>query len=255
MSLGDELLAQARRAAIARPETTGCHMPLIPPVSRLSMTYPTARIRGRRITRLPEKYLDWAILDAATADELGREHVGWFVGNHAGLARTAEQLGRLDANPEGGIWVVVPLGREKSTDLRMHWPHRQHINEPTDDAAVWQSRKVWVAIPEDLRQLLPLARKVEAGIAGVIILDPLCLLYKARGGTDRWGKKHRSDRPRHVVNFRAALDSEGWQPPLLLLTEKPAKSVNTEVVARAFCLNSFRFIAGDLFDCWDEPIG
>jgi hypothetical protein len=218
------------------------------------VTYPTARVRGRLITRLPEKYLDWAVLDAATADELGREHVGWFVGNHPGLPRVAEQLGRLDTNPEGGIWVVVPLGREKSTELRMHWPHPHHVtNQSTDEAAVWQSRKVWVAIPEDLKQLLPRARTVEAGIAGIIVLDPLCLLYKARGGTD-WRGMHRSDRPQHVVNFRAALGADGWQPPLLLLTTQRAGAVNTEVVRRAFCLNAFRFIAGDSFGCWDVPI-
>ena len=113
---------------------------------------------------------------------------------------------------------------------------------------------MWVAIPEDLKQLLPLARAHAPGLAGVIVLDPLCIMYKARSGTDSWGRVHRNDRPQHVVNFRAALDVEGWQPPLLLLTTKPAKSVNTEVVARAFCLNGFRFVAGDWFGCWDEPI-
>ena len=255
MSLGDEILFQARRNAELRREPESRPVTPAPSITPLSVTYPTARIRGRRITRLPEKYLDWAVLDAATADELGREHVGWFVGNHPGLTRAAEQLGRLDTNPEGGIWVVVPLGRDMSAELWLCWPHPQHVsNRPTEKVAAWRSRKVWVAIPEDLKQLLPLARTVEAGIAGVILLDPFCLLYKARGGTDRRGKVHRSDRPQHVVNFRAALDADGWQQPLLLLTTQPAKAVNTAEVARAFCLNGFQFIAGDMFSCWDEPI-
>ena len=92
------------------------------------------------------------------------------------------------------------------------------------------------------------------GIAGLIILDPPCLMYQARGGRDGWGHTFRNDRPQRVVNFRASLDRDGWQPPLLLLTERPAKSVTTDAVARAFCLNSFHFIAGDSFACWDEPI-
>jgi hypothetical protein len=79
-------------------------------------------------------------------------------------------------------------------------------------------------------------------------------LYKARGGTDWRGKVHRNDRPQHIVNFRAALDAGGWQPPLLFLTTKRAGAVNTEIVARAFCLNAFRFIAGDSFGCWEVPI-
>ena len=135
------------------------------------------------------------------------------------------------------------------------WPHTDHVSEPPSlSNVVWRSRKVWVAMPEDLRILLPLAQSLAFGVAGLIILDPECIIYKARGGTNRWGRKFRNDRPQHVVNFRASLDSDGWQPPLVLLTEKPAKSVNTDVVARAFCLNGFRFIAGDSFSCRDEPI-
>lgn len=226
-----------------------------PSIDRLSMTYPTARIRGRLMTRLPETLLNWAVLDAATADELGREQLGWFVGNHPGLVRAAEQLGRLDTNSEGGVWVVVPLGWELACELFANWPHKDHLTaQPTSNNSVWRCRKVWVAMPEHLKLLLPLAQVLEVGVAGVIILDPPCIMHMARGGTDSWGKVHYNDRPQHVVNFRAALDVDGWQPPLLLVTNQPAKAVNTAVVARAFCLNGFRFVAGDSFGCWDEPI-
>jgi hypothetical protein len=219
------------------------------------MTYPTARVRGQLITRWEERPLGWAVLDAATADELGREHVGWFVGGHRGLECAAVQLGRLDMNPGGGVWVVVPLGRDMSCALFDKWPHPEHVTErPGSKYITWRSRKVWVATPEDLKRLLPLARSLATGIAGVIVLDPPCLMYRARGGPDGRGRMMYNDRPQHVVNFRASLDSDGWQPPLLLLTTKPAKSVNTDPVARAFCLNGFRFIAGDSFGCWDVPI-
>jgi hypothetical protein len=229
---------------------------LAPSIARLSATYPSARIRGRLITRLEEKPLGWAVLDAATADLLGQEHIGWFVGNHsASVKQAAAQFGRLDANSEGGVWVVVPHSRELARELFDEWPHTDHVTErPKSTNSMWRSRKVWTAIPEDLKQLLPLARTVVGGVAGVIVLDPQCIMYKARGGTDGWGKWHRNNRPQHVVNFRAALNADGWQPPLLLLTTKPAKSVNTEVVARALCLNAFKFMAGESFGCWDEPI-
>jgi hypothetical protein len=227
-----------------------------PSIARLSVTYPTARVCGRRITRLPEQSLDWAVLDAATADELGRDHVGWFVGGHPGLAYAAEQFGRLDTNPEGGVWVVVPLGGDMSCALFDKWPHTDHVTERprSKNNFAWRSRKVWVAVPEALKQLIPLARALATGIAGVIIFDPPCSMYQARGGSGGWGRAIRNDRPQHVVNFRSSLDSDGWQPPLLLLTTRPAKAVNTEVVARVFCLNGFRFVAGNSFDCWDVPI-
>lgn len=225
-------------------------------ITRLSATYPTARIRGRIITRWEEKSFGWAVLDAATADEMGREQIGWFVGNHsASTKRAAGQFGRLDANPDGGVWVVVPHSRELACELFADWPHPDYIvGRPNADNSAWRSRKVWFAIPEDLKHLLPLARETQPGLAGVILLDPLCGLYGSRGGTDSWGNVYHNDRPQHLVNFRAAFNADGWLPPLLLLTTKPAKAVNTEVVARAFCLNAFRFIAGDSFGCWDEPI-
>ena len=45
-------------------------------LDRFSATYPTSRIRGRRITRLEEQSLGWSKLDARTAEELGREQIG-----------------------------------------------------------------------------------------------------------------------------------------------------------------------------------
>jgi len=225
-------------------------------ITHLSVTYPTARVRGWFITRLEEQPLGLAVLDAATADEMGREQLGWFVGNLPwSTTRAAEQFGRLDANPEGGVWVVVPHSRDLACELFNEWPHTDHVTErPKANNSAWRSRKVWVAIPEDLKQFLPDARALSPGLAGVIIHDPPCIIYKSRSGTDSWGNVHHNDRPQHVVNFRAALDAHGWLPPLLLLTTKRAKAVTTNDVARAFCLNGFRFVAGDSFGCWDVPI-
>ena len=125
---------------------------------RLAAVYPTARIRGRVISRLEERRLGWTVLDASMANELGREQLGWFIGGHPGLGRAVEQFGRLDANPEGGVWVVVPHSRALAHELFTTWPHTDHVAErPRSDNSAWRSRKVWVAVPEDLKQLLPLA--------------------------------------------------------------------------------------------------
>ncbi len=225
-------------------------------IDRFSAIYPTAHIRGQFITRLEEQSLGSAVLDATMAEELGREQIGWFVGRHPGVfARAAEQLARLDINSQGGIWIAVPFSRDLSLQLFANWPYRDHVpKRPSSENSAWRSRKVWFAVPADLKHLLPFAKKVEPGVAGLIVLDPPCITYKARCQTDSWGHRHRNDRPQHVVNFRAEFDFEGWQPPLLLLTDRPAKAVNTQVVARALCLNAFRFISGDSFACWELPI-
>jgi hypothetical protein len=238
-----------------RHEIGGCAVNMTVESDRLATLYPTARVRGRLITRGEEQPLGWAKLDAATALALGRDQLGWFVGGHPGIVAAAQQFGRLDSNPEGGVWIVVPLGRNLARELFSRWPHTGCVtNLVGTDYCAWQSRKVWVAIPEDLKRILPRARSITPGVAGLIILDPPCLMHMARGGISSWGNAHRSDRPQHIVNFRAAFESDGWQPPVVLITERPAKSANTEAVARAFCLNGFRFIAGNAFGCWEVPI-
>ena len=60
-----------------------------------------------------------------------------------------------------------------------------------------------------------------------------------------------NDRPQRVVDFRADLTIDGWQPPLIVLTSRPAKAVDPDVVARAYALDGLRFIDGDSFACWE----
>ena len=222
--------------------------------SRLATTYPSARIRGRLTTRQDERSLGWAVLDAARAEYLGREGLGWFIGGHPGVRSAAAQLGRLDANPEGGVWVVVPVSGKLTQELFALWPHREHVTAPASGAPAWRSRKVWVIPPERLREFRAEARQSPAGVAGVILVDPPCIMYSARGGRNGWGHRHTNDRPQHVANFRHDLTADGWQPPLILLTEAPAKAVNAEAVARAFDLSAFQFVAGNSLGCWEMPI-
>ncbi|MBX9628348.1 MAG: hypothetical protein K2X82_31405 [Gemmataceae bacterium] len=223
------------------------------PAGLFELIYPTARVRGRLVRRDTGGTLRWATLGAAKAEELGRDGVGWFVGRHPGTVDANAQLGRLDANPEGGIWVVVPFSYDLSDRLRAAWPHPESVTAGPD-RGVWQSRKVWVAPPEQLRGIRTDARDHPDRVAGVIILDPGCLLYRSRGGVDRWGHAHTNDRPQHVTNFREDLTTDGWQPPLLLLTDRPPLGVDAAVAARAFGLEAWEFVAGDSFACWEVPI-
>ena len=97
-------------------------------------------------------------------------------------------------------------------------------------------------------------RQDPLGVAGILVLDPACNLHRSRGGTLSNGRQMFNDRPQHVVNFRTALAAEGWQPPLLLLTTRQASAFVSEDVARAYCLEAFRFISGDSFACWEESV-
>jgi hypothetical protein len=220
----------------------------------LAATYPTAHLRGQRMTLSPEEHLYWVNLDANRAEELGRERIGWLVGKHPGVTEALAQFGRLAALPAGGLWVVVPVSRELSCELQDRWPTPQHIAVLSDARAVWRQGKVVVAPPEGLRSTVSLCRESAAGVAGVIVLDPDFFLHRARGWTDNWGHVHNNDRPQYVVNFLADLEVCGWQPPLVLLTTRPAAQVAPELLASAYCRNAFWPIRGNSFACWEVPI-
>jgi len=229
--------------------------PHVPTLHRLSRLYPAAHIRGRRIVRDGAGSLGRVTLNAATAEQLGCDDIGWFVGEHPGIEAAIGQLCRLDAVSTGGIWIVVPYSRDLSLELFHRWPRFAHVaDRPDCENSTWHSSKVWVAVPEDLWRLSGEARSSEPGVAGIIVLDPNCIIYMARAGTDSWGRLHRNDRPQHIVNFRAELEADGWRPLLVLVTERPALAINTEKLQRTFCLNALHFIAGDSFVCWEDPI-
>ena len=222
------------------------------PPAWLRARYPTARIHGRLVKRSDETPLGLARIDAATAGELGRDHVGWFVGRYPGSSQAARQFARLAAMPEGGVWIVVPHSKDLSAQLWLAWPHS--TRPATSPTPWWQSGRMWIAPPESLRTILPAVRQDPLGVAGILVLDPECHLHRSRGGTLPNGRQMFNDRPQHVVNFRTALAAEDWQPPLLLLTARQASAFVSEDVARAYCLEAFRFISGDSFACWEESI-
>jgi len=217
-------------------------MSLTTTASWLTARYPAACIVGRRTTRDEAIFLDWSMLDAATASDLGREQIGWFVGGHPGLERTVQQLARLEAAEGGGIWIAVPSMKDLSTELWLRWPHQAQAPAPLRGTSRgWRSRRIWFATPELLAGILPEAREHPDGVAGVILIDPPCIMHLARGPYN--------DRPQHVVNFRAGLALGDWQPPLILLTTKPAMAVSPIEAARAYCLSTWWFIASSSFDC------
>lgn len=220
----------------------------------LALTYPTAHVRGQRMTLSSEEHLHWVNLNAARAEELGRERIGWLVGKHPGVTEAVAQFGRLAALPAGGLWVVVPVSRELSCELQNRWPTPEHIDVLSDTRAAWRAGKVVVTPPEGLKCVRAFCCSFPAGVASVLVLDPEFYLHRARGRIGNRGHVHNNDRPQYVVNFLADLEVGGWQPPLVLLTTRPAAQVAPEILASAYCRNTFWPIRGSSFACWEVPI-
>ena len=100
---------------------------------------------------------------------------------------------------------------------------------------------VVLATPESLQAIGNTARN---DAAALILVDMLCHVHKARGmRTGDFFVQH--DRPQLVADFRNVVGLENWSPPLILLTEKPAKSIETDLIARAYCLEGWRFVDGE----------
>ena len=105
--------------------------------------------------------------------------------------------------------------------------------------------------PESLRHVRPDERRP---VAAIIVLDMLCHIHLARGFEN--GDFHvANDRPQHVASFRNSISRDGWSPPLIILTERLAKSVWTDTVARAYYLDALWFVDGRGLTCFVPSSG
>lgn len=210
--------------------------------------YPCTRIRGKRITRWEEQAIGKFELSTATAWEIGTNNIGVFVGGCPSFFEILRRLRRLESPSGRPYWVLVPSTKKTASVIMDHWcSHDQTQNVPTAARRARdpiQHHNIILATPEQLRRVDP---NLVNEIAGIILIDKACIVYQARG--DTFGRGYRNDRPQYVVNFRNQLNWDGWMPPFFLLTTKPAKSVNTHSVARAFCLDAFWFVDGRTLSC------
>lgn len=80
-------------------------------------------------------------------------------------------------------------------------------------------------------------------VEGVMLLDPSCMVHKARDFKSWSGGRH--DRPQRIVDFlsTAAIDSDA-RPLFGLLTCKRARSVGTAQIASVYCLDGWQFLDG-----------
>lgn len=210
----------------------------------LSDMFPCELMRGRRIERLGGKAFADFFLDADTAELLGCENVGIFVENCGSLRRVERKLKFLDCSRGSGKWIAV-----MGTDTR-HWVMYNLWRglEESDTIPVkklppfWTANKLVFTTPEKLRLVLREVLENHWSVGGIILVDLECNIHLARG--NQWV---RNDRPQHIVDFRASLTRMGWAPPLLVITQGLARSVNTEPMRSAYCLEAWWYVDGSAF--------
>lgn len=212
--------------------------------SFLERTYPTPVIRGTRISRMDEKRLGELNFDGQTSAWLSEENVAVFAGGCGDLDTIVRRFRQLDDCGSGGYWVVVFSTKKMAAAFYQRWLDDSDVYfvEPKDVPPVWKSDRIFYTVPERLDDLADVLIESEYDVAGVIVLDLNFIIHQPR--LDENLRRVIRDRSESVVEFRSRMRSEYGAPPLLFLSQKPAKSVNTQTFLGPYCLDAMQFING-----------
>ena len=214
--------------------------------------YNGAWVRGPRITRLEENSLGYFRLDSGTAWNLGKNNVGVFVGACQPLGETIECLKRLEQPTVSQHWIVVAATKKMAAVIVQRWFRSGQARRVaiTTLKLPMVLHNIVLATPESLRRIGDAER---CDVAGIVVVDMLCHIHQARGGIQHGNFYVSNDRPQLIANFRNTVALDGWLPPLVFVTQKAAKSVSTDSIARAYCLDAWWFVDGRSLRCGAPP--
>jgi hypothetical protein len=209
----------------------------------LPTTASTTLLRADRISRVGNKWLGRLRLDQSTTEQLSDLQVGLFAEGFLGLETIVGRLLPMAANSTVMQTVVLYSSKEAGGAIYEQLANDrlcEHNKRPPEQ---WQFGNLLFSSIEGLSRL-----DHEVGsINTVILLDPTCMVYRARTMKTRRGRTH--DRPQIVVDFLSDQSSQGLRPAFLLMTTKHAASLPTDTIARAFCLDAFWFLDGPSLVC------
>lgn len=218
----------------------------------LHEVYPVTAFRGRRVTRLEEKVLGSFDLDADLSLYLGTENLGIFVGGCGEIWSIFQFLRGLSQLTVGGTWVIVAYSHDLAAKLFQEWPSTSHaMGRSEKTPPYWAIKQMVFSTPEKLRHIPWEMTGQPSRIAAIILLDLPCCLHRARGFAEQ-EEYAGNDRPQLIANCRSRLANGPWSPPLFILTQKPAKSINTVAMHSPYCLEGFWFVLGKSLQCLVE---
>jgi len=214
----------------------------------LDECYPTALIRGARIARVGEKYLGPVATDTATCRLLGEDQIGWFVGGVPSYDRMVENIRRINDSDVGGRWIIVPATRCLAEIAYQQWFEEDSLTDDAKATTMWHDELVTFCVPERLNELGHAIIEQNVPVAGIILLDPNCIVHRGRGFENgRFRVTH--DRPQLIVNFRSKLAVGNWCPPLIIMSIHKAAAVSAADVTRIYGLEAMHFIDGLSLNC------
>ncbi len=215
--------------------------------------YPSPVIRGARIARLREKYLGPVATDAETCRSLGEDQVGWFVGGVPTFDRMVEHARRINDSHVGGRWVVVPATKCLAEIAYEQWFDDDASCESSGmsrriPSTMWHDNIVTFCVPERLNELNNVIIEQSIPVAGIILLDPNCIVHRGRG-FDKGNSRVVHDRPQIIVNFRSKLSIGSWSPPMIVMSRHKAAAVSSADITRVYGLEAMHFVDGATLSC------
>jgi hypothetical protein len=207
--------------------------------------YRDVLINGRRITRMEESTIGTFHLSSQTAWALGTNNLGLFVGATDPLGQVIDQLKKLESSGASPRWIVIAATKVAAAVIAQRWITPSERRVAVTTLGLPRTRNnITLATPESLKRV---SAEAASYVAGLLLVDMLCYVHRARNMPRRGRFVVRNDRPQMIADFRNALCISGWVPPLILLTRERAKSVYTSNIARAYCLDGFWFVDGQTF--------
>jgi hypothetical protein len=197
-----------------------------------------------RISRQGDKYLGRLRMDADTLHSLREDNVGLLFEK---FLRLETMLGRIiplaDKNDLGRI-AIVYSSKDAGAYIYDMLCDAGKCERSMKPPAEWQVGNLTFTSVEALPKLAQesSSSNESESISMVILLDPTCMVHRAR--TLRLGNGRTHDRPQIIVNALCDLATDGLQPLFLTMTCKAAISVNSEQLARVYCRETWWFCDG-----------
>jgi hypothetical protein len=200
-------------------------------------------LRADRISRLGNKYLGRLRLDQPMLERLGSSQIGLFADGFLSLDMMLGRVLPLADKPRETRTIVVYASKEAGNSIYNSLVSTGQCAPCRRMPESWQVGNLVFCSVEALRRL----DMDDQPIDSVILLDPTCMIHRAR--TLRLGNGSIHDRPQIVASFLTDHFHRGPAPVLILMTLKRAAAVPTEAIARAFCLEAFWFLDGPTLQC------
>ena len=196
-------------------------------------------LRADRVSRLGDKSLGRFKLTPETRHTLATNRIGLFADGFLRLDTMVGRLATLTERGDGMHAMVLYPSKDLGEDIRDNFMEYGVNFADELISGVWSNGAILLSSIESLREL---PAECAARVDSLILLDPTCMVYRAKPLRLRNGRIH--DRPQIVADFLSDQSTRCVETVFMLMTRKRASALPTDRIARAFCQETWWFLDG-----------